>query len=289
MRILVTGANGFIGKNLVSILSEYHSLYVVVRKKSSFNNDIKINYIEIDLSKNDFHLKLPKNIDKVIHLAQSSKYREFPDGASDMTDVNINSTFKLLNWARISGVKHFIFSSTANVYASSGDVLTEKCRTSPSSFYGASKLAAEQLAIQYSDFFGVDILRLFTVYGPTQNNMLIPNMIKNVKEGKIIYLAGNVGINLSPIYIDDVINIINEIVSSDKKIKVRILNLCGSEKISLYKIIKIIEKKTNTPANIIKTNHSPLNLTGCPQNLLQNIKNRLFINFNDGMTKMISC
>ena len=76
-----------------------------------------------------------------------------------MFGVNLSSTF-LLEWARNNGVSKFIFTSTANVYDQNDEKLLENSKTLPNSFYGASKLASEQLISQYSNYFSIEILRL---------------------------------------------------------------------------------------------------------------------------------
>ena len=139
MKILITGASGFIGSNLVRSLAEKHTVYAVVRKKKKFVGNPQVNFIEVDLSRKDFVEELPSGINTVLHLAQSSRYRDFPNGVEDMISININSTGLLLDWARRSEVKHFVFSSTANVYSQTGEKFTEKSATTPSSYYGASK------------------------------------------------------------------------------------------------------------------------------------------------------
>ena len=235
-------------------MAEKHIVYAVVRKKKKFTENPKVNFIEVDLSHKDFVKELPSGINTIIHLAQSSRYREFPEGAEDMIAININSTALLLDWARRSGIKHFVFSSTANVYAQSSEKFTEKSKTAPNSFYGASKLAAEQLVTQYAQYFAIDILRLFTVYGPGQKGMLIPQIIQKIQSREDIYLASKAGIYLTPIYIDDLLNIFFKIIEINDNQKLCIMNVCGNEIVSLGQIVSNIEEILNiaTPIQVTK-------------------------------------
>ena len=177
MKILITGATGFIGSCLSKALVDRHKVFALSRSIETESTENGLEAVNADLSHSGFAKKLPPDVDSVIHLAQSEKYRDFPDGVADMCQVNINATLELLEWARRTGVKHFVFASSANVYEETTSTLSEGSKALPNSFYGASKLSAEHLALQYKEFFQVDILRFFTVYGPFQTGMLIPNII----------------------------------------------------------------------------------------------------------------
>ncbi len=98
MKILITGANGLLGKELVKKLSLKHNNYALVRNKAVFienvNIDQQIQIIQSDLY--NFNVKiLLKDIDVIFYLAQSKRFREFPNGASDIFEININSPFKI--------------------------------------------------------------------------------------------------------------------------------------------------------------------------------------------------
>lgn len=256
MKILLTGSNGFIGKHLSAyLLSKGHSLYLVSRKRPHGGLD-GLNYIFIDLAVPGFSKVLPCAIDCVIHLAQSSRYRDFPQGASDMMHVNINATVEILEWSRVTGVKHFIFTSTANVYTPSTDLLTEKSATNPTSFYGASKLAAEVCAMQYQQFFQVDILRCFTVYGPGQENMLIANLIERIQEGAPITLANGAGIYLTPVFVNDVLSIIDCLSALPPSQAARVLNVSGDRITPLSEVVIAIERLIGKKA-VLKLTDEP--------------------------------
>jgi UDP-glucose 4-epimerase len=267
MNILITGCNGFMGKHLSAyLLSKGHSLYLVSRKRPPAGSD-GVNYITTDLAVSGFSKVFPDGIDRVIHLAQSSRYRDFPQGALDMTRININSTFELLEWSRVTGVKQFIFTSTANVYSPSTDLLTEKSATNPTSFYGASKLAGELCAVQYQKFFQVDILRCFTVYGPRQENMLIANLIERIQEGSPIILAEGAGIYLTPVFISDVLSIIHCFLKLHHSQEARILNVSGDRIVALSDMVITIEKLIAKKAVIKMTDEAPSFFTGSNENI----------------------
>jgi len=289
LKILITGASGFIGTNLVRSLAEKHTIYAVVRKKKKFIGNPQVNFIEADLSRHDFIEKLPSGISTVLHLAQSSRYRDFPEGVEDMISININSTGLLLDWARRSEVKHFVFSSTANVYAQTGEKFTEKSGTSPNSYYGASKLAAEQLVTQYAEYFAVDILRLFTVYGPGQRGMLIANIIELIKSRREITLAEGSGLFLTPLFIGDVVKIIDKIIHlpSHKRNSSPILNICGSDIVSLAQIVDVLSRLLGSDPLTKRTKDEVLRLTGSNELLQDRIGSYEFISMEKGLFQTI--
>ena len=289
LKILITGASGFIGSNLVRSLAEKHTVYAVVRKKKKFVGTPQVNVIEADLSRQDFVEKLPSGINTVLHLAQSSRYRHFPDGVEDMISININSTGLLLDWARRSEVKHFVFSSTANVYAQTGEKFTEQSATIPNSYYGASKLAAELLVSQYAQFFTVDILRLFTVYGPGQRGMLIANIIELIKSRREITLAQGSGLFLTPLFICDVVKIIDKIIHlpGHKRNSTPILNICGSDIVSLAEIVDVLSRLLGADPITTRTKNEVLRLTGSNELLQDRIGSYEFISMEKGLSQTI--
>lgn len=248
MNVLITGVDGFIGRHASLSLAANHNVFGVARQLPSAGAHPAVERIYADLSEPSFEKLLPAGIDCVIHLAQSQKYRNFPEGAADMRCINVDATCKLLEWSRKIGVKHFIFTSTANVYGKTSARMTETLAANPESFYGASKLAAEILARQYQAYFQVDILRLFTVYGPDQKSMLISNLIERVKSGGAIMLAQGIGLYLTPIYVSDVVTAFEKLIEMPCGSSSGLFNVCGDEVLHLGEIVKAIESAVNIKA-----------------------------------------
>lgn len=233
--VLITGANGFIGQHLLAKLTPNYEITAISRQNSSINQK-NLTWINADLTRPDFVEKLPTNIDAVICLAQSNHYRDFPEFAEDIFQVNIQSLFYLLEWSRKIGLKKFIYSSSANIYNQTDGLINEDKLLSPNSFYAKSKLIAEMLINSYQSYFATTVLRLFTVYGPRQKNALIPTLIENIRLQKPVKIYGKSGIKLSPIFVSDVCQIFEKILATNLHDEAATFNVCGSEKIDILQI-----------------------------------------------------
>jgi UDP-glucose 4-epimerase len=208
MRVVVTGATGFIGRHLTSMLGPIHEIYAVHRD----NEDMPVQAVSVklDLSKSFDVRLLPERVDAVIHLAQSQHYREFPIGIADVFAVNVASTVSLLQYAVGAGARQFILASTGSVYAPGLHQMSENAVTAPSSFYSASKLAAEYLAHPFSDRLAINCLRLFFPYGPGQSGRLVSDLIDRVANGRAVTLQGSTdGLLFNPTYVDDIVAVIH--------------------------------------------------------------------------------
>lgn len=245
---LISGAQGFIGSHLLQSLASKYRVFAIVKSVDDIPNTPQpdgIIWIGADLSSQDFTLDFPSKIDAVIHLAQSSHYRNFPDYSEDIFSINTRATMLLLEYARKAKASSFIFASSVVGECNNQCVFFEReieDKHPPLSFYHASKKCAELLAENYSPFFSVVILRFFFVYGPGQGKgMLIPRLITSVLEDKPIFLEGPNGVLINPIYVSDAVNAIEHALKLRKSHKI---NISGSEDLSLKEICETIGKKT---------------------------------------------
>ena len=288
MNILITGSSGYIGTNLIRSLTinQEHNIFGVSKRTNGINSH---NYKEIitDLSSADFIKKIPVNIqfDSVIHLAQSSFYRNFPEKSQDIFDVNTASTMKLLEWARRKGVKKFIFSSTGNVYDPSHKMLVETDKCSSSSFYSASKILSEVLVKEYAAYLECYILRIFGVYGPGQNKMIISNLMDKIIKKEEITLTNNLGMVYTPLFISDCIEMIEAMLKkSGKNI---IYNFAGNESVNLNIITKIMSKALNKETKIKITDGTTTYLNGDNQQFINDYNFKPKYNLKKGILETI--
>lgn len=192
---IVTGTRGLLGSHLLPMLQSEGEVFAIDRDR-------------LDLSQPIDASALPGTADTIVYLAQSNRYREFPDGAPDMFQINTAQVAALLAYGVRAGVKNFVYASTGSVYGTVAGTVREDSPTPPPGqmlgFYPASKLAAEHLAGAYGQHMTVAVLRYFFIYGPGQKPlMMIPRLIESVREGRPLQLQGPDGLRINPVHARD--------------------------------------------------------------------------------------
>jgi UDP-glucose 4-epimerase len=238
MRILLTGATGFLGRHLLPLL-DGHEIFALARHPSSIDGS-SVNWIEADLSCELDVRTLPARMDAIIHLAQSSRFREFPGGAGDVFAVNVAAPSALMDWAVTAGVSRAVFASTGTVYEPFAGPLREDVAVSPHGYYGASKLAAEALTLAYQAHMAVSQLRVFFPYGPSQRGMMISRLIDTIRSGGTVTLPreGD-GIRLSPTFVNDVVSIFRQACDESWR---GVWNVASPETVSFHELANMIGK-----------------------------------------------
>ena len=233
MRILVTGASGFLGRYLVPELAQRHEIVATTRAGIS-SNESGVQWISADLARPDDDWQFPSHVDTVLYIAQSRRYGEFPEAAADIFGINVHSLWRLVDYARRVGAGQFVFTSSANVYRPSALPLNEEAAIDPATFYATSKRIAEMILESYGTELPTTILRLFTLYGPGQEDSLVADLIDRVKKGRSVTLSGECGPKFSPLYVTDACEAIKRVIECPpESAGARHYNVGGIEEVSI--------------------------------------------------------
>ncbi len=198
-KILVTGADGFIGSHLAEALvrAGYHVRAFVMY--NSFNSwgwldrcgeDVrgKFEVFAGDIRDPNGVRASMKDCDAVLHLAALIAIPYSYHSPDTYVDTNIKGTLNIVQAARDLGVSQVIHTSTSEVYGTARFVpITEEHPLQGQSPYSASKIGADQIAMSFHTSFGtpVTIVRPFNTYGPRQSaRAVIPTIITQIANGK---------------------------------------------------------------------------------------------------------
>lgn len=225
MKILLTGASGFIGAHLLTaLLKKFGNDAVIVLSSRIIPGVATIQY------KGFRNFGIAQNIfDNVTHVIHAGAF--IPKDASSANNLelnfdNISYSLQLLSCGFI-GLKKIINLSTVDVYANTGGVISEKSSVEPISLYGSSKLYCEEMVKKFAIERAVDYLnlRIGHVYGPGEEKYkkVLPLAITNIIKNQSIELWGDGADLRSFIFIEDVVRaIMNSLEANVKNIDVNI-------------------------------------------------------------------
>jgi UDP-glucose 4-epimerase len=263
IRVLILGADGFIGSNLTYRLLREKKY--IIRAFDRFKNGQSKNLNQlrnkIELFAGDFLnrsdiKKSLKNIDYVFHfLSSTTPGSSMEDPLMDI-NTNVCGMLSLLDECVKAKVKKVIFSSSGGAVYGNQDkkMYSEKDNPFPISPYGISKLTIEKYLEYYKVYHGLDylVLRYSNIYGPRQNIFgsqgIIPIFLNLVDQGNEVAVFGD-GKNVRDyIYIDDAIEV--TMLLFNKKTQYHVYNVGSSRGFSINEILKIIGRTTGKKIKI---------------------------------------
>lgn len=262
-KILVTGADGFIGSHLIESLVKKNfkvKAFTFYNFKSSNgwldNLDKKIldnlEVIQGDIRDQNHIKQEMKNIDLVFHLAALIGIPYSYKAVQSYIDTNIYGTFNILNAAKENNVKKIIITSSSEVYGNAQKIpIDENHPLSAQSPYAATKIAADQLALSYYKSYGlpVTIIRPFNTFGPRQSlRAVIPTIITQILKKKIVKI-GNTKPTRDYVFVEDTVRAFLKTINNNK-ILGEVINIGNNFEISIKDILKNLKK--NQKFRIIK-------------------------------------
>lgn len=260
MNVFVTGANGFVGRELLKQLSEKNISCVAVDLKQ----DLKLGVLGADIRSREISSLIPEGADAIIHLAGLTRDPDCKNRASECFDVNVMATLNLIDACEARQIKQFIFASTEWVYGPFApdevkDEMTLIDLTQLTSEYALSKLVSEaNLRQKYAHgFCPVTILRFGIIYGPREKNWSAVESLFHAVKTKDEVQVGSLKTGRCFIHIED---IVSGIINSLGLEKFDIINLQGSRFVTLGDIIDNSKKILGRVPRIVETTPDNFNI-----------------------------
>jgi UDP-glucuronate 4-epimerase len=313
MKILVTGAAGFIGSNLVKTLSqEGHQLkaidsftdyYSVELKKFRAQELLDQNGIEVaNLELSDIlqvnELFKANNFDAVVHLAAQPGVRLQINENFKYVRDNLVGFSNLAIESSLMGVKNFLYASSSSVYGNTNEQTfsENQLNLQPISFYGATKLSNEKMAYALSKSSATRFrgLRFFTVYGPGgRPDMAYFRLINSALNSADFKLYGNGDKKRDFTYIDDVVMCVSKLTAElDSRPEgfADVVNVGGGKPASMSQLIELVAKNCGTAPNVLEEENyfGDVNSTNASVEYLNSLINHgKFINLETGVKNTV--
>ena len=254
LKVLVTGADGFIGSRLVELLVAKEYQVKALSQYNSFNNwgwieEVNCkNSVEIlmgDIRDPHYCKSITKDVDLIYHLAALIAIPYSYTAPDSYVDTNIKGTLNICQAAKENGNIRVIHTSTSEVYGTAQYVpIDENHPMQAQSPYSATKIAADALAMSFYNAFDlpISIARPFNTYGPRQSaRAVIPTIITQIANGAKEIKLGDLTPTRDFNYVDDTCRGFIALAECDKSIG-QTVNIGSNFEISIGDTLNIIKK-----------------------------------------------
>ena len=289
MKILITGSESFVGKELIAKCKEAKIEVIGIDSIKPENPNYE--FYQKDIRSDQIDDLIPSGIDALVHLAALSRDQDCAGKAYDCFDINVMGTLNLINSALKKNVKQFIFASSEWVYNDfkmdeEQDEISLIDINKHTSEYALSKLVSEaNLRQQYErGFNSVTILRFGIIYGSRKNNWSAVESIFNTVKNSDEVTVGSLKNGRRFIHVADI---------SDGIIKAiglkgfNMINLSGEEIITMHDIIETSQKILGKTVKIIENNASTINIRNPSNNKAKTLLNwKPKIHFSEGLKSL---
>ena len=255
MNILITGAYGFVGTNLINNLKIKHNLYGLDIVCPTREGVLKT-FCWKDIDPESFPLQTLPQFDAIIHLAGKAHDTKNQSAAQSYFDINTGLTQKIFDFFLESSAKKFIFFSSVKAAADSvvGDMLTEDVIPAPVGSYGESKIKAEEYIKEHLEYSTIEkqvyILRPCMIHGPGNKGNL--NLLYNVVKKGIPWPLGDFDNRRSFTSIDNLCYVIEGLLNQD--VPTGIYHMGDDEALSTNELIGIMCEAMGKKPHIWKMN-----------------------------------
>ena len=269
MKVLVTGAAGFIGSHLAEKLAQrgdevvgldnFNDYYNPAKKRTNekrLNEFENFKMIEADIRDRARMIALceDEQFDAVAHLAAMAGVRPAVESPDFYVEVDYNGTQNLMDAARFTNVENFVFASTSSVYGNTKQipfVENDPCDR-PLQPYAAAKRAAEILGYTYHYLYGLSFtaIRFFTVYGPNgRPDMMAYLVADSITKGIEIPIYNGGDMFRDWTFVEDITD--GAVAALDRPLGYEVINLGRGEPTKLRDFVNMIEKLAGRKANLV--------------------------------------
>lgn len=263
-KVLVTGADGFIGSHLTEMLVPLAAAVKALSYYNSFNywgwledldckDDIEV--IAGDVRDPHFCRKLTEDVDVVYHLAALIAIPYSYIAPDSYVDTNINGTVNICQAVIENQCQRIIHTSTSEVYGTAQYVpIDEKHPLQAQSPYSASKIGAEAMAMSFYHAYKMPltIARPFNTYGPRQSaRAIIPTIITQIVSGNKAIKIGNLRPTRDLNYVEDTCRGLIALTECETAIG-EIINIGSNSEISMKDLVNLIKKIMNSDIDVIE-------------------------------------
>lgn len=292
-KVLVTGADGFIGSHLVEGLIAKGAAVRAFTCYNSFNSWGWLDHFpkdkleEIEVFSGDIRdphgvVKAMEGIDVAFHLAALIAIPFSYHSPDAYVDTNVKGTLNVLQAARAAKIERVIHTSTSEIYGTAQYVPIDEAHPSnPQSPYAATKMAADHLALSFYRSFGtpVTVLRPFNTFGPRQSaRAIIPTVITQILSGKTTLELGNVEVVRDFNYVGNLVEAFLRI-AEEPKAEGGVYNAGSGRGVTIKEVIEKIAEitgvggdiKITTDPNRLRPVKSEVERLVCDASLFENL------------------
>jgi UDP-glucose 4-epimerase len=280
MRLLITGAGGMLGRAVLQRLAADHEVIALARRDPRMDGAESVEWVQQDLTEPLDLTALPETVDAIVHLAQSQRYRDFPEGAEDLFEVNVHSTFRLLEYGRRCGAERFVLASTGGLYGPGPSPIGEEAPLVLAGPYFRSKRISELLLDDYADHLTGVSLRFFFIYGPGRGRTLVPRLAKDVLAGEEIRIQGEPGMRINPIYVDDAAAAVEGALGLNRS---AVVNVAGEETATITDLVQALADALGRTARIRHEGEFPGDLVADTSRMHDLLGTRASTSLGDGL------
>jgi nucleoside-diphosphate-sugar epimerase len=281
-RISIVGASGYVGRHLTAALARQGVEVNALSSRDGTGIDPRTGLLPPDL-------KLPEGTEAVVYAAQSPHYREVPAMAWHLQAVGSVAATQAALAAQRAGARRFIYLSTGNVYQPSFEPLAEDAPVSGSQWYPLSKLQGEQSLAMLRPALDVTVVRVFAIYGPDQDDKLVPKLAASVDQGRTVTVAyrregvADSGLRFNPCHVDDAVAVLSQLALQGGP---EVINLAGPDVVGVADLARTWARLRGVEAHLAAApGVRPFDLVGDTTRLTRWTRHR-FIGIDEGLARI---